>query len=111
MCDEDESGDTVGRLIYELFVRRRRMQKVLVTGGNIGNHVAEMLAYQGTPVRVLVRSVTPDRRWDELGIEQVAADAGDLASLAPAFDGIGGDVDRERKPAPADALQPWRRGR
>ena len=88
MCDEDESGDTVGRLIYELFVRRRRVQKVLVTGGNIGNHVAEMLAYQGTPVRVLVRSVTPDRRWDELGIEQVAADAGDLASLAPAFDGI-----------------------
>ena len=87
MCDEEESGDTVGRLIYELFVRRRRMQKVLVTGGNIGNHVAEMLAYQGTPVRVLVRSVTPDRRWDELGIEQVAADAGDPTSLDPAFDG------------------------
>ena len=90
MCATRESGDIVGRLIYELLVRRRRMQKVLVTGGNIGNHVAEMLACQGTPVRVLVRSVTPDRRWDDLGIEQVAADAGDPASLAPAFNGVEG---------------------
>lgn len=88
MCDEDEAEDTVGRLIYDLFVRRRRMQKVLVTGGNIGNHVAETLAYQGTPVRVLVRRVTPDRRWDDLGIEQVAADAGNPASLVGAFEGV-----------------------
>ena len=64
------------------------MQKVLVTGGNIGNHVAEMLAYQGTPVRVLVRSATPDRRWEDLGIAQVATDAANPASLARAFEGI-----------------------
>jgi len=64
------------------------MQKVLVTGGNIGNLVAERLARNGSSVRVLVRSVTPNTHWDGLGIEQVAADAANLASLAPAFDGV-----------------------
>ena len=87
MCDEEKAEDKFGRLMFELFRRGRRMQKVLVTGGNIGNHVAELLARQATSVRVLVRSLEPNRRWGDLGIEQVAADAGNPVSLARAFEG------------------------
>jgi uncharacterized protein YbjT (DUF2867 family) len=64
------------------------VQRVLVTGGNIGDQVAEMLVRRGCSVRLLVRSSTRDRHWDELGIQQVAADARDLNSLATAFDGV-----------------------
>jgi uncharacterized protein YbjT (DUF2867 family) len=66
------------------------MPRVLVTGGNIGNHVAEELAGRGIPVRVLARDAKPNRRWKELGVEQAAADFADPHSLGPAFE----DVDR-----------------
>lgn len=83
-----DSDKPLGRLFYQMFERGRSMQKVLVTGGNIGNHVAEMLAQKRLSVRVLVRRLTANRRWDGLGIQQVVGDAADLASLAPAFDGV-----------------------
>lgn len=66
------------------------MSRILVTNGNIGAHVAEMLADRGESVRMMVRSIEPNRRWDELGIEQFAADLGNRDSLTPAF----ADVDR-----------------
>lgn len=62
--------------------------RMLVTGGNIGNPVAEMLAAKGVPVRVLVRSISPNRAWDAAGIEQVAGDFADPESLRPAFAGV-----------------------
>jgi uncharacterized protein YbjT (DUF2867 family) len=61
------------------------MPRILVTDGNIGAHVAEMLAARGDTVRVMTRKVTPNTRRKALGIEQVAADMGDPASLASAF--------------------------
>ncbi len=64
------------------------MQKTLVTSGNIGNFVAESLAEKGFSVRVLVRTVKPNRKWESLGVEQVEGDLGDVASLASAFDGV-----------------------
>ena len=64
------------------------MLRVLVTGGNIGDHVAEMLVRRGCSVRLLVRRLTRNSHWDELGIQQVAADATDLDSLATAFNGV-----------------------
>lgn len=64
------------------------MEKILVTSGNIGNYVAESLAQKNVSVRVLVRTIKPNRKWDALGIEQVAGDLGNVRSLAPAFDGV-----------------------
>jgi uncharacterized protein YbjT (DUF2867 family) len=64
------------------------MQKALVTSGSIGNYVAEELAAQGVPVRLLVRSSKPNRQWAELGIEQVAGDLAKFESLTPAFQGV-----------------------
>lgn len=64
------------------------MSRILVTNGNIGSQVAELLAERGESVRVMVKDSAPNPRWSELGIEQVAADMGDPASMAPAFAGI-----------------------
>jgi uncharacterized protein YbjT (DUF2867 family) len=62
--------------------------KILVTGGNIGNYAAEILAGKGLSVRVLVLKVAQNTSWDRLGIEQVAGDFNDLDSLRPAFEGV-----------------------
>lgn len=64
------------------------MKKILVTGGNIGNYVAEILAGKGLSVRVLVLKVTKNASWDRLGIEQTAGDFNDVDSLRPAFEGV-----------------------
>jgi uncharacterized protein YbjT (DUF2867 family) len=64
------------------------MQRILVTGGNIGNYVATSLAEKGFLVRVLVRKVTKNTVWDRLGIEQIAGDFNDLGSLRPAFESV-----------------------
>ncbi len=64
------------------------MNTILVTSGNIGNFVVEGLRAKGLPVRVLVRRVSPNPRWQELGVEQVAGDFGDPESLADAFRGV-----------------------
>jgi uncharacterized protein YbjT (DUF2867 family) len=64
------------------------MAKTLATNGNIGNHVAEALAEKGVSVRLLVRTIKRNPRWDSLGIEQVAGDLSHVDSLAPAFDGV-----------------------
>ncbi len=64
------------------------MGTILVTGGNIGNYVAEELASKGIPVRVLARKVIPNRRWGDLGIEQVVGDLSSVESLASALRGV-----------------------
>lgn len=64
------------------------MPKILVSGGNIGNYVAEELTSKGKAVRVLVRNPRPKRRWAELGIEQFAADLSKPATLTPAFEDV-----------------------
>lgn len=64
------------------------MPRTLVTGGNIGDHVAEALAEKGISVRVVSRSVKPNQRWGDLGIEQVAVNFEDKNSLAAIFDGV-----------------------
>jgi len=64
------------------------MKPVLVTSGNIGNHVAEGLAAKGVPVRLLVRKVKPNPRWQAARIDQVDGDFGNLDALAPAFRGV-----------------------
>jgi uncharacterized protein YbjT (DUF2867 family) len=63
------------------------MDTVLVTGGNIGNHVATQLADRGVRVRVLVRQVSPNAIWKGRGIEQVAGDLNNPDSLTQAFQG------------------------
>ena len=80
--------EPIGRLLYEVLEKARRTPMFLVTGGNIGDHVAETLAKKGHRVRVLVRSMKPDPRWTQLGIEQVASDLANVKSLAKAFYGI-----------------------
>ena len=62
------------------------MARILVTGGNIGNHVAEGLAAKRVPVRLLVREPLSNSR--SLAIEQVVCDFNDAESLAPAFAGV-----------------------
>jgi uncharacterized protein YbjT (DUF2867 family) len=64
------------------------MPTTLVTGGNIGNYVAEELASNGVPVRVLVRNPRLNRKWTELGIEQVATDLAKPATLGPTFENV-----------------------
>ena len=64
------------------------MTTVLVTGGNIGDKVAEELAGKGFAVRVLTKTAKPNSKWEELKIEVVPADMANLQSLIPAFDGI-----------------------
>lgn len=63
------------------------MDTVLVTGGNIGNHVATQLAARGVRVRVLVRQVIPHPAWKAQGIEQVAGDLNNANSLREALRG------------------------
>lgn len=60
----------------------------LVTSGNIGEEVAAQLARQGHRVRLLVRQQKPIPTLDALGVEQVAVDLGQPATLAPAFVGV-----------------------
>jgi len=64
------------------------MKNILITDGNVGSHVAEGLANKGVPVRVLTRTVNPNAKWQELGIEQVAGDMASIDSLAPAFQDV-----------------------
>jgi len=64
------------------------MKKVLVTDGNIGSHVAEGLAKKGVPVRVLTRTVKPNAKWRELGIEQIGGDMASIDSLSSAFQDV-----------------------
>src|SRR5258708_5232641 len=64
------------------------MATVLVTGGNIGNYVAEELAGKKIPVRMLGRRIKPKAKWGRLGIEQGAGDVANRDSLAPAFKGV-----------------------
>ena len=80
--------EPIGRLLYEVLEKARLTPKFLVTGGNIGDHVAETLAKKGYRVRVLVRSMKPDPHWSQLGIEQVAGDLANVKSLAKAFEGV-----------------------
>ena len=61
------------------------MPRILVSNGNIGSHVAEILANRGESVRMMVRGIESNRRWDELGIEQFAVDLDNRDSLTPAF--------------------------
>lgn len=63
------------------------MDTVLVTGGNIGNHVAGQLAARGVRVRVLVREIIPNPTWKAQGIEQVAGNLNDPDSLTQALQG------------------------
>ena len=63
------------------------MDTVLVTGGNIGNHVAAQLAAKGVRVRVLVRQIIPNPTWRAQGIEQVVGDFNDSDSLRLALRG------------------------
>jgi uncharacterized protein YbjT (DUF2867 family) len=88
VCGINGPDKELGRLLYELFEGESCMPKTLVTGGNIGNYVAEGLAKKHFPVRVLVRRVKSNPHWENLGIEQVSGDFGDVPSLAPAFDGV-----------------------
>ena len=88
MVRRDGSDKELGRLLYELFVGEGCVPKTLVTGGNIGNYVAEGLANRTFPVRVLARRVKPNPFWDDLGIEQVSGDFSHVSSLASAFDGV-----------------------
>lgn len=62
---------------------------ILVTGstGNIGSELIDVLASSGEPVRALVRGAPAVRRD---GVEYVAGDLDDPASLAPALDGAAG---------------------
>jgi uncharacterized protein YbjT (DUF2867 family) len=83
-----DANASLGRLLYEMLAGGRCMAKVLVTGGNIGNYVAEGLGTKGVPVRVLVRRVSPNKRWQEFGIEQIAGDVANVDSLVPAFDNV-----------------------
>lgn len=64
------------------------MLRVLVTGGNIGNYVAEELASKSVPVRVVARTIKTNPKWESLGIEQFACDLTDVNSIAPAFQNI-----------------------
>ncbi len=64
------------------------MPELLVTGGNIGDHVAEELARMGLSVGVLVRNPKVNPAWDKLRIRQIAGDFTDAESLLPAFEGV-----------------------
>ncbi|MGA2876341.1 MAG: hypothetical protein ABSE82_12480, partial [Nitrososphaerales archaeon] len=61
------------------------MATILVTGGNIGNQVAEELAQLGFAVRVLTKTVKQNPMWDKLKIEQIAVDMASIPSMLPAF--------------------------
>ena len=65
------------------------MKPILVTSGNIGNHVAEQLAAKGLPVRVLVRTGEQASPWAVDDIETVVGNLNATESLAQAFDGVG----------------------
>ncbi|MGA7830028.1 MAG: SDR family oxidoreductase [Terracidiphilus sp.] len=64
------------------------MATILVTGGNIGNQVAEELAQLGFAVRVLTKTVKQNPMWDKLKIEQIAVDMASIPSMLPAFEGF-----------------------
>jgi uncharacterized protein YbjT (DUF2867 family) len=64
------------------------MATILVTGGNIGNQVAEELAQLGFAVRVLTKTVKQNPMWDKLKIEQIAVDMASIPSMLPAFEGV-----------------------
>jgi uncharacterized protein YbjT (DUF2867 family) len=66
------------------------MPRFLITGGNIGDPLAEMLAARGAQIRVMVRAVKPNERWRALGIEQAAADLTDVSSVERALEGVDG---------------------
>jgi nucleoside-diphosphate-sugar epimerase len=61
----------------------------LITGatGLLGSHVAEQLVQRGEKVRALVRPSSAVQFLHELGVETVAGDLGDVASLRQAMSG------------------------
>ncbi|SDL44893.1 Uncharacterized conserved protein YbjT, contains NAD(P)-binding and DUF2867 domains [Glycomyces sambucus] len=63
---------------------------ILVTGatGNVGHHLVERLVADGHPVRALTRDPATARLPE--GVEAVAGDFADLASLERALDGVTG---------------------
>ncbi|GAA1665957.1 NAD(P)H-binding protein [Glycomyces endophyticus] len=63
---------------------------ILVTGatGNVGRHLVEQLAAEGRPVRALTRDPAKARLPE--GVEAVAGDFADLASLERALEGVTG---------------------
>ena len=67
---------------------RGPVKKILVTSGNIGNYVAEILAEKGFSVRILALKVAKNAASGRLGIEQIAGDFNDAGSLRPAFKGV-----------------------
>jgi uncharacterized protein YbjT (DUF2867 family) len=64
------------------------MKRILVTGGKVGNYVAQGLAENGFSVCVLVQKATKSSAWDRLDIEQIAGDLNDIGSLLPALEGV-----------------------
>jgi len=61
---------------------------ILVTGGNIGNLVAEELASRSFAVRVLAKTVKQNPKWEKAKIEQIAVDMASIPSMLPAFEGV-----------------------
>jgi uncharacterized protein YbjT (DUF2867 family) len=59
-----------------------------VTGGNIGNLVAEELASRSFAVRVLAKTVKQNPKWEKAKIEQIAVDMASIPSMLPAFEGV-----------------------
>lgn len=64
------------------------MKNILVTNGNIGTVVAEMLAKQGHHVRIMVRKPEQNEALASLGISYVVADATQPETLTAAFKDI-----------------------
>ena len=64
------------------------MATILVTGGNIGNLVAEELASRSFAVRVLAKTVKQNPKWEKAKIEQIAVDMASIPSMLPAFEGV-----------------------
>ena len=64
------------------------MARILVTGGNIGNPVAEELASWGFGVRVLTKTIKANPSWEKSKIEQIAVDMASIPSMLPAFEGV-----------------------
>lgn len=64
--------------------------KILVTGatGDIGGHLAQALHDRGAPLVVMCRRAEQRASFDEQGIEAVAGDFTDPASLATAMAGV-----------------------
>ncbi len=63
---------------------------ILITGGTgfVGNHLIQRMRKDGLPVRALVRNPVKARPLKDLGVEVVAGDVSDAASLGNAAAGV-----------------------